>query len=624
VIAGQTARQGSADRGRHDAAKPMGTTFASRSRAAPANRRGVTRRDRYRRPGTAVAKRHAMNAIRTVVLLCVSAAAAGGGGAGCAGNASADFAGGGAEPGAPGSTPPASCLASNECPTGFTCNELHVCVPPSPAGDAGVPAETEIPLGAPISSDRYVYVAMTAENKLARIDGVTLAVASTPVGAAPRDVATIPGSDGAVVLDAANGTATVVRPVVTGGDGTRVLATLPSLNRIDVDPTGRFAVVWFDLVKALHDHTGNTGSFQDVAVIALAPGHEKAVTLTVGFRPRRIAFDTAGARAYVITQDGVSVIDLVDATEHEPRIVPPIAVAAPGTSPDDLEVQIVATGDYAAVRQAGHAGLRVVSMRTDTAGQTWDIPLAAPPTDIDLAPDGSRVYAALRDASQLAVIDIPADALDPAGVETVDLAPATVGSLAVSSDGKRALIYTNATLDPHVTRVELATAGFPHVTWTLQKAVRAIGISPDGATAIVLAAKAPGDPMTATSVDDFIAQSYGYALVDLATGFAKLQLTPVDPGPFTYAPDGGHAYVALDGGDTATATRAVQVVTTQTGIVETRTLGSPPSAVGIVPGAQQAFVAQRHPQGRMSFVALTTGAVRTVTGFDLNSQIVDH
>ena len=566
-----------------------------------------------------------MLAIRTAVLSMVCAAAAGASGAACSGGVS-DSLGfpGDADPGAGASTPPSSCLSSNECPTGFTCNEFHACVAPSPTSDGGVPAETEIPLGAPISSQRYVYVAMTAQNKLARIDGATLAVASTPVGASPREVATIPGSDGAIVLDTANGTAMVVRPVVTGGDGTRVLATLPSLNRLDVDPTGRFAVVWFDLIKAIHDGTGNAGSFQDVCVIALAPGSEKAVALTVGFRPRSVAFDAAGTRAYVITQDGVSVIDLAFATEHEPRIVPPIAVAAPGTSPDDLEVQIVATGDYAAVRQAGHAGLRVVSMQTANPGQAWDIPLAAPPTDIDLAPDGSRVYAALRDASQLAVIDIPGDALDPTGVEIVDLSPATVGSIAVSRDGKRALVFTNATLDPHVTRVDLATPGFPHVTWTLQKAVRAIGIAPDSTTAIVLAAKAPGDPATATTVDDFIARSFGYALVDLATGFAKLQLTPVDPGPFVYAPDGRRAYVALDGGDAVTATRALQVVTAQTAIVETLPLGSPPSAVGIVPGANQAFVAQRHPLGRMSFVALGTGAVRTVTGFDLNSQIVDH
>ncbi len=561
-----------------------------------------------------------MRVIRLVILSLLGAA-----GTACGASKALDSAGAPGDAGFGGQgSGVGSCLASNECPTGWTCNDFHTCMPPSPGSDAGVPVETEITLGAPISSQRYVYVAMTAQNRLARIDGATLAVSSIAVGAAPKEVATIPGSDGAVVLDQVNGTATVVRPVLTGGDGTRVLATLPSLNRIDVDPTGQFAVIWFDLVKALADHTGNAGSFQDVAVVALAPGNEKSVALTVGFRPRAVQFDAAGTRAYVITQDGVSVIDLALATQHAPRIVPPIPVADPGTSPDDLEVQIVATGDYAAVRQAGHAGLRVVSMQPASAGQAFDIPLASPPTDIDLAPDGSRVYAVLRDAQRLAIIDIPGDARDPTGVETVDLAPATVGSVVVSADGKHALLFTNATLDPHITRVELAEPGFPHVTWSLEKAVRAVGISPDSTTAIVLAAKAPGDPGTATSFDDFVAKSFGYALLDLATGFAKLQLTPVDPGPFVYAPDGSRAYVALDGGDAVTATRALQVVTTQTGVVQTLPLGSPPSAVGIVPSAAQAFVAQRHPLGRMSFIALVTGAVRTVTGFDLNSQIVDH
>jgi DNA-binding beta-propeller fold protein YncE len=153
--------------------------------------------------------------------------------------------------------------------------------------------------------------------------------------------------------------------------------------------------------------------------------------------------------------------------------------------------------------------------------------------------------------------------------------------------------------------------------------VRAVGISPTGDTAIVLNAKAYGDPATATSVDDYIDKSYGYTLLDLATGFGKLQITPVDPGSFVYAPDGSKAYVALDGGDAATATRALQIVTTQTGVVITKQLGSPPSAVGILPGANQAFAAQRHPLGRVSFVELVQDTVRTVTGFDLNSHVVN-
>jgi DNA-binding beta-propeller fold protein YncE len=517
----------------------------------------------------------------------------------------------------------AGCLSSNECPTGYVCNDFGLCERP-PTGDGGVtpPPETEYDLGAPISSQRYVYVAMTAQNELARIDGQTLAVTSTAVGKSPRVVAAIPGGDGAVVLDSTNGTATIVRPAATG-DAIRVLGTLPNLNRLDLDPTGRFAVVWFDLAQAIKDHglTG-TGSFQDVTVIALAPGGEKAVNLTVGFRPRNVQFDAAGTRAYVVTQDGVSVIDLAYATDHQPSIVPPIAVADPAIAPEDLEVDIVSTGEYAVVRQAGNPGLRVVDVGSDP-GHAYDIPLASPATDIDLSRDGSRVYAVERTAMKLAIVDIPADALDPTGVETIDLSDATLGSLVLSPDGRRALLFTNATLDERITLVKLDQPGYPHVTWPLKKSIRALGISPTSDTAILLDAKAFGDPATATSVDDFIDKSYGYTLLDLASGFGKLQLTPVDPGPFAYAPDGSKAYVALDGGDAVTATRALQIVATHTGVVTTKPLGSPPSAVGILPGANQAFVAQRHPLGRVSLLDLVTDAVRTVTGFDLNSHIVN-
>ena len=515
------------------------------------------------------------------------------------------------------------CLSSNECPAGTICNDFGRCVaPPSGSGSgSGTAPEVEYTFGPPLSSQRYVYVAMTAQDELARIDGRTLEVSSTKVGASPRDVATIPGSDGAIVLDSTNGTATIVRPAGTS-DSQRVLATLPRLNRIDVDPTGRFGVAWFDLAKAIAD--GNifgVGSFQDVTVIALAPGAERAVNLTVGFRPRAVQFDAAGSRGYVITQDGVSVIDLAFAIDHEPSIVPPIAVAAASVQAD-VEVDVVATGEYAAVRQLDQSSLRVVDVGSQP-GRAWTIPLASPATDIDLAPDGARIYAVLRDAKQLAIIDIPGDAIDPSGIETVDLATATLGSLTLSRDGTRALLYTNATNDERMTLVRLDLAGYPQQTWPLKKGVRAVGVSPSGTTALVLHSKLAGDPSTASSFDDYIDKSYGYSLLDLATGFAKLQITPVDPGPFAYAPDGSKLYVALDGGDAPTAIRALQVVTTQTGVVQTAPLGSPPSAVGILPGVGQAFVAQRHPLGRVTFVDWISDAVRTVTGFDLNSHIVN-
>ncbi|HLL22370.1 MAG TPA: hypothetical protein VK427_09575, partial [Kofleriaceae bacterium] len=81
-------------------------------------------------------------------------------------------------------------------------------------------------------------------------------------------------------------------------------------------------------------------------------------------------------------------------------------------------------------------------------------------------------------------------------------------------------------------------------------------------------------------------------------------------------------YVGLDGGDVPTATRALQLVTVATGVVTTKQLGSPPSALGILPAAGVAFVAQRHPLGRVTFVRFADNQLRTVTGFDLNSDIV--
>jgi hypothetical protein len=518
------------------------------------------------------------------------------------------------------------CLSSNECAPGYYCNDFGRCEKqPTGSGDGGMPMpppEKEYDFAPPTASQRFVYVAMTAQDELARIDGSTLAVKSTKVGKAPKVVATIPGTDGAVVLDSYNGTATVVRPIGET-DATKVLGTLQRLNRLDIDPSGRYAVIWFDLAKAIQEgNTFSVGSFQDVTVLRLAPGNEKAVNLTVGFRPREVQFDAAGNRAYVITQDGVSVIDLGYATDHTATIIPPIAVADPSISADDLEVDVVSTGEWAAVRQVNSATLRVVNVGSNP-GTTYSVTLASPATDIDLAPNGARLYAVERAAKKLAVVDIPGDAQNPSGIETVDLTNAAIGSLVLSRDGTRGLLFTNATADERVTILKFDQAGYPQQTWPLKKSIRAVAISPAGNNALIVNAKMAGDPATATNFDDFVDKSYGYTLLDLASGFGKLQITPVDPGAFTYAPDGSKIYVALDGGDAATATRSVQVVTTQTGVVETKPLGSPPSSVGILPGASQAFVNQRHPLGRVSFVDLVNDAQRTVTGFDLNSHIVN-
>jgi hypothetical protein len=46
-----------------------------------------------------------------------------------------------------------------------------------------------------------------------------------------------------------------------------------------------------------------------------------------------------------------------------------------------------------------------------------------------------------------------------------------------------------------------------------------------------------------------------------------------------------------------------------------------PTDVGALPGSDWMFVTQSHPQGRISFLNLSTGAMREVTGFSLNAFI---
>jgi len=53
-------------------------------------------------------------------------------------------------------------------------------------------------------------------------------------------------------------------------------------------------------------------------------------------------------------------------------------------------------------------------------------------------------------------------------------------------------------------------------------------------------------------------------------------------------------------------------------------LASPPAtaATGIVEEAHRGFVAQTHPEGRITFIDLETAHAHTITGFELAARIL--
>ncbi len=545
------------------------------------------------------------------------------------GSSEADYGGASFNDGGAGSLP--ECFSSNECPTGWTCTEFGSCIPPAPDapdGGGGGGVEVEAELSAPIHSERFVYVAMSELDSLAKIDGTTLSVSSIPVGDQPEVLEAIPGSDGVVVLDRNNGTASIVR-AVAGSDDTRVVPVLPNMNRISVDPTGSYALAWFDLRRETQDAGGldgveAIGSFQDVTVIRLRQDAERSVDLSVGFRPRDVQFNAEGTRAYVVTDDGISQIDLAAAIEDGPSIVAPIDIAGDtGAAPLDLEVNVVASGEFAVIRETGAATIRVVGLSDALVGSEGEVTLPGEPSDLDLSSDGGTAYAVIKETSELAVIDLTEGLPDDSDVERIDLGGEDVGSITLAPTGVQAVLFTNASSVERLTVVDLGAA--PQVrSFGLQKSIRSLGYDPTSTSLIVTHAKSFGDPQeNGISFEEFIDRSFGYSIVDIASGFDKLQITEADPGAFRFSTETPRAYVLVDGGDGPSAVAQTHVIELDTGVVRVQNMSSPPETVGILPEAGMAFVNQRHALGRVSFINVENDAMRTVTGFDLNSRIVD-
>ena len=169
-----------------------------------------------------------------------------------------------------------------------------------------------------------------------------------------------------------------------------------------------------------------------------------------------------------------------------------------------------------------------------------------------------------------------------------------------------------------VTRLDLATGEL--VTWDVRKGVKGLQLAPDSSRALVFHGNDDA-PRSMSQSDQFIAQSWGYTLLDLSTGFTKLQTTDTEPGEFVFSRDSQWVFIALE--DEGTGARQVERANLVSFRIDTYDLASPPVHVGLLPSetVERIYVSQEHPVGRMTFFEIETGDARTVTGYELNSRI---
>lgn len=539
---------------------------------------------------------------------------------------------------------------------------------------AVLPPEKEVTTSfeLPQAGKNFVYAANTDSDTVAVIDAATLGIQIVQAGDQPKFLQTLAGRDEAIVLNVGSNDATIIRTDATGASRTSNVLVKPGSNAIAVAKDGRHAVVYYD--SSFSTGSSTLGNSQDTTVITLDDAGDTYNGMAIGFHPTRVFFSDDSARAFFVTDDGVSILDFTaidqkanGVSQQGSGIAKTVRLGNTGVD-QTLDVSVTSDGRYALARENGD--LRLVNLDTRAiqkldlaalipeelpeagmpdAGAPRDsgAPLrdsgsdaradsghdaAAPPvpepaskpspapatvTDLDLAPSGAFAVAVVRERSAVVRVPIPDAFTDPSKVTVMRVPNEIIGSATLAPDERHALLYTTA-IDT-VKRITIADLEQGSMqTVQLRKSIESVVVAPGSQTALIVNKKLPDDPADPTI--DAAARTdreYGYTLLQLDTGFALLRVTAAPLGPFALVPDGSHLLVLFNQNDL----REVQNVDLGSFQMTPIELGSPPTSVGTVSGSKRAFIGQDHPDGRISLLDWTSNAIQTVTGFELNSRI---
>lgn len=508
------------------------------------------------------------------------------------------------------------------------------------AGSGGsappLPPETELESSyeVPIATGHFIWVANPQSGRVAYIDAAKLEVHTIEAGNAPTYMAAIPGADDAViVLNVLSDDATVLRATSAGLEApVTIRGVAHGANALTVSGDGAWAIAWTD-VRQIKDATNADpfAGYQDLTVIKLDPTSPAKTIVTAGFRPVSVAFAADGSRAFAVTADGITVIEL---GASGPRVSKNVIITGDATEDvDTRDVSITPNGALAVIRREGSAAIEIVDLAT---GIQSSIALSGAVTDLDVTSDGKRAVAVVRDTSEVAILPLDGGVPAAASVTHVTVTGEIVGSVALAPAGSTAILYSNATTLERLTVLTLAPTPTYRVV-KLHAPVLSVFATADATNAVVLHADTSPPPIAAdagTSADGGGAASDGgapppgpragraFSLVPLAEDLpAKIQTTDAPPESVVLSPAGDRALVTIH--DDIKHIYAVYMGLFPTLEVQRIGLASPPIAAGVVAGAGRGYVAQKHPEGRITFVTLDNGEARTLTGFELGSRVVD-
>ncbi len=478
-------------------------------------------------------------------------------------------------------------------------------------GDAGTPLPPEMELDqsfrAPVATGRVLWSANPDSGRVALIDAKTLAVRMTNAGFGPTYLAAVPseqGTDSALVINVGSHDATWFK-----ADASQIAAvTIPThvgANAWSISGDGHYAIAWTDVTHLDGGAPDPVNGYSELTVIDLSVDPPSSTRLSVGFRPSQVVFDAAEQHAYAVVDEGISVLDL----GKKPALSRLLNVSTSTEAAHARDVNIAPDGSFAVVRVEGSANVEIIDLASDVR---QIVGLGSSVTDLDLSPDGTTATAVLGNEAAPEVVRFPVpDPGDTSAFVRATITGELVRSVTLSPDGGLALLYANAVPSSHLTLLE--TEHFGYRTVDLQGAVQSVFVSPDSSAAITFQTPPLGS------------QKKGLFSIVPTEAVRAPRVVGTDAVPaeisFSDAARGKALITVHDAHSTVHGVYVIGLANLEQNFVA---LSSEPlpGATGIVAEANRGFVAQKHPEGRITFIDLDSGAAQTLSGFEIAARVV--
>jgi hypothetical protein len=189
------------------------------------------------------------------------------------------------------------------------------------------------------------------------------------------------------------------------------------------------------------------------------------------------------------------------------------------------------------------------------------------------------------------------------------------GSVSVARDASVMALFTNAVDSDHITI--LNPADDTYRTVSVKSPVLAVVLSDDAQEAISL----QGPAVSGVAASN---KKGAFSLIPLKVDRApKIVATDAPPVSLAILPGSPSSSALVTVSDPTTAQFATYSVGFPALTADAIRLASEPLATGIVVATDLGFVAQKHPEGRLTLINLQTGAPRTLTGFELAAKVVE-